>query len=125
MKPIFWVMALLSLCVLPTDAGVKVATLHPIIADLVRQVGGANVEVVEILKPGGDVHHFEPTAKDIAAMRGAKLIMASGKNLESYLDKLRDSVGAGVEVVELEGVADAGTNPPASLALVLLSTAKG
>lgn len=101
MKPILCVMAVLGMSVLPATAGVKVATLHPLIADLVRQVGGANVDVVEILKPGGDIHHFEPSAKDIAAMRGAKLIMASGKNLESYLDKLRDSVGAGVEVVEV------------------------
>jgi ABC-type Zn uptake system ZnuABC Zn-binding protein ZnuA len=53
------------------------------------------------LKPGGDVHHFEPTAKDIASMRGSRLILASGKNLESYLDKLRDSVGPGVEVFEV------------------------
>ena len=90
-----------ALLTLPASAAIKVATLHPIIADLVRQVGGANVEVVEILKAGGDIHHFEPTAKDIASMRGARLIMASGKNLESYLGKLRDSVGAGVEVVEV------------------------
>ena len=41
-------------------APLKVATLHPIVADLARQVGGANVEVIEILKPGGDIHHFEP-----------------------------------------------------------------
>jgi zinc/manganese transport system substrate-binding protein len=92
---LFWMAAL------PGMAAVKVATLHPLIADLVRQVGGERVEVVEILKAGGDIHHFEPSAKDIAAMRGARLLMASGKNLESYLDKLRDSVGAGVRVVEV------------------------
>lgn len=101
MKTLCHLLAALALCTHPADAAVKVATLHPIIADLVRQVGGANVDVVEILKAGGDIHHFEPTAKDIAAMRGARLIMASGKNLESYLGKLRDSVGAGVEVVEV------------------------
>lgn len=101
MKTICHLLAAFALLILPAPAAVKVATLHPIIADLVRQVGGANVEVVEILKAGGDIHHFEPTAKDIASMRGARLIMASGKNLESYLGKLRDSVGAGVEVVEV------------------------
>ena len=85
----------------PALAAMKVATLHPIVADLARQVGGANVEVVEILKPGGDVHHFEPATKDIAAMRGSKLILASGKGLETYLDKLRDSLGAGVKLVEV------------------------
>ena len=84
-----------------SQAQVKVATLHPIIADLVRQVGGEHVNVVEILKAGGDIHHFEPSAKDLASMRGAKLIMASGKNLESYLGKLQDSVGPTVQIVEV------------------------
>ena len=82
-------------------APLKLATLHPIVADLARQVGGANVEVIEILKPGGDIHHFEPAPKDIAAMRGARLLLASGKGLETYLDKLRDSLGAGIKLVEV------------------------
>lgn len=86
---------------LPCFGATKVATLHPILADLARQVGGANVEVVEILKPGSDVHHFEPAPKDLAEMRGAKLLLASGKGLESFLDKLRDSLGAGVKLVEV------------------------
>jgi len=82
-------------------APMKVASLHPIVSDLAKQVGGANIEVIEILKPGGDVHHFEPAPKDIASMRGAKLLLASGKELETYLDKLRDSLGAGVKLVEV------------------------
>jgi ABC-type Zn uptake system ZnuABC Zn-binding protein ZnuA len=95
--------ALLALLCLasPALAALKVATLHPIIADLARQVGGSQVEVVEILKPGGDVHHFEPATKDIAAMRGAKLVLASGKGLETYLDKLRDSLGREVKLIEV------------------------
>jgi zinc/manganese transport system substrate-binding protein len=83
------------------SAAVKVSTLHPILADVTRQVGGANVEVVEILKAGGDIHHFEPAARDIATMRGSVLLLAMGKHLETYLDKLRDSVGTGVKVVEV------------------------
>jgi zinc/manganese transport system substrate-binding protein len=89
------------LAALPALAATKVASLHPILADLAQQVGGANVEVVEILQPGADIHHFEPAPKDLAAMRGAKLLLASGKGLESYLDKLRDSLGTGVKLVEV------------------------
>ncbi|WP_395737925.1 metal ABC transporter substrate-binding protein [Prosthecobacter sp.] len=96
---------ILPLCLLaaalPTLAATKVATLHPILADLAQQVGGANVEVVEILKPGADIHHFEPAPKDLAAMKGAKVLLASGKGLESFLDKLRDSLGADVKLVEV------------------------
>lgn len=86
---------------LSASAAVKVATLHPILADVARQVGGSHVEVVEVMKAGGDIHHFEPSARDIASMRGAPLVLACGKHLETYLDKLRDSVGSGVKIVEV------------------------
>ncbi|MEQ1751844.1 MAG: metal ABC transporter substrate-binding protein [Prosthecobacter sp.] len=79
----------------------KVASLHPLIADLARQVGGDQIEVVEIMKPGGDIHHFEPSPKDLASMRGARLVLASGKELESFLPKLRDSLGAGIQLLEV------------------------
>lgn len=90
-------------CALATiaSAEIKVAALHPLIGNLVRDVGGKNVEVVDLLKAGGDVHHFEPSAKDIAAMKNVRVIFASGKHIESYLDNLRDSVGAGVKIVEV------------------------
>ncbi len=100
MKPLFLTLGFLA-AALPSVAATKVASLHPILADLAQQVGGANVEVVEILKPGADVHHFEPAPKDLAEMRGAKLLLASGKGMESFLDKLRDSLGAGVKLVEV------------------------
>ena len=100
MKPLFLTLGFLA-AALPCVAATKVASLHPILADLAQQVGGANVEVVEILKPGADVHHFEPAPKDLAEMRGAKLLLASGKGMESFLDKLRDSLGAGVKLVEV------------------------
>jgi len=46
-------------------AELKVATLHPLLGDLARKVGGANVEVVDLIGPNGDPHHFEPTPADL------------------------------------------------------------
>lgn len=86
---------------LPASAALKVATLHPLLGDLARQVGGDRVEVVDLLKPGSDAHHFEPTTKDLATIKGATLILASGKHLESYLGKLSDSLGGSVKIVEV------------------------
>lgn len=103
MKPTLLALGLLTALALPLPlhAGIKVASLHPLVTDLVQQVGGAHVEVIEILKPGGDIHHFEPAPKDLSDMRGAKLLLASGKGLETYLDKLRDSLGGQVKLVEV------------------------
>jgi len=82
-------------------AELKVAALHPLLGDLARQVGGKNVQVIDLLKPGMDAHHFEPSAKDLASIKGVALVLASGKHLESYLDKLSDSLGGGVKIVEV------------------------
>lgn len=86
---------------LGAQAELKVATLHPLLGDLARQVGGANVQVVDLLKPGMDAHHFEPTAKDLASIKGISLVLASGKHLESYLDKLSDSLAGTAKIVEV------------------------
>ncbi|MEZ5326946.1 MAG: metal ABC transporter substrate-binding protein [Verrucomicrobiales bacterium] len=92
---------LLLLGNLAQAAELKVATTHPLLSDLVRQVGGETVEVISLLKPGGDIHHFEPSAGDLRSMHKAKILFASGKNLEPYLDKLRDSLGGGISIVEV------------------------
>ena len=96
-----FVLGLLSLlCAASAGAQVKVATLHPLLTDLVQQVGGERVQVVELFRPGGDVHHFEPNAKDLLEMRGVVIIFASGLHLENYLESLRDSV-SGVPLIEV------------------------
>lgn len=96
-------MALSATVLLATaaQAELKVAALHPLIGDLARQVGGKNVEVTDLLRPGADSHHFEPTSKDLASIKGVSLVLASGKHLESFLDKLGDSLGPGVKIVEV------------------------
>jgi zinc/manganese transport system substrate-binding protein len=86
---------------LTAHAELKVAALHPLIGDLACQVGGKNITVTDLLKPGGDSHHFEPTSKDLASIKGVSLVLASGKHLESFLDKLGDSLGPNVKIVEV------------------------
>jgi zinc/manganese transport system substrate-binding protein len=96
-----WILLPLLLCAAPSRAALKVAALHPILEDLARQVGGDQVEVVEVLKPGNDIHHFEPSPQNLAAMRGAALVLASGKGLESYLPKLQDSLAGTARLIEV------------------------
>jgi len=100
-RVIFLAVAALMLPVFSALAEVKVAATHPLLGDLLRQVGGAQVTVIDLLKPGGDAHHFEPTASDLRELRGVAAVFASGKHLENYLGKLGDSLGAGVKIVEV------------------------
>jgi zinc/manganese transport system substrate-binding protein len=83
-----------------TAAPVKVAALHPLMADLARQIGGERVEVFDMVGEGGDPHHYEPRPEDLRRLQGSALILAGGKKMESYLERVRDTV-RGVPVIEV------------------------
>ena len=81
--------------------GLDVASLHPLITDAVKQVGGERINVVEIVKPGANVHKFQPRGSDIKKMSRARIIFASGKKLEPYLADLKDNLSANQIIIEV------------------------
>lgn len=81
--------------------GLEVASLHPLITDAVKQVGGNRVNIVEVVKPGANIHKFQPRASDIKKMNRARIIFASGKRLEPYLPDLKDSLNSNQLIVEV------------------------
>ena len=101
MKKVFCGVMLIVLCALGAQGALKVASLHPLLSDMARQVGGDAVEVVNLFPENGELHAFEPTAADVAAAAGAQLVLACGKGVEPYLEDLRDSLPAGTQVLEL------------------------
>lgn len=84
-----------------TAHALDVASLHPLITDAVKQVGGERVKIVEVVKPGMNVHKFQPKASDVKIMSKASLIFASGKNLEPYLKDLKDGLQANQTIIEV------------------------
>lgn len=92
---------ILMLMALGAHGGIKVASLHPLLSDMARCVGGGAVEVVDLFPQNGELHAFEPTAADVAAAADARLVLACGKGVEPYLDDLRDSLPASARIVEL------------------------
>lgn len=91
----------LSAGAVPLKAELSVATLHPMITDLATQVGGDKVKVVALVKPGTDPHEFSPKPDDLKKLKSVSIILASGKNMENYLGKLQDNLGAGQQLVEV------------------------
>jgi len=81
-------------------APLQVCALHPLMADLARQVGGERVSVVNLMGEGGNPHRFEPRPADLQKMQAADLVLAAGKDLEPYLGRVRDTL-KGVTVVEV------------------------
>ena len=70
-------------------------------ADLVRQVGGARVNVEGMLRPGGDPHDYEPRPSDVAAVADATVVFRSGGEVDDWLSDVIDNAGGDAEVVTL------------------------
>ncbi len=68
---------------------------------MARAIGGSHVQVADLLRPNGNLHSFEPAPQDIAAAGQARLVLASGKNLEPYLPKLKDALGGRAQILDL------------------------
>ena len=74
----------------------------PILGDLVRQVGGDQVDVDVLIPLGADPHDFEPSAAQAAQLRNASLIVANGLGLEERLESALDGAQKdGVPVFEV------------------------
>jgi len=78
-----------------------VASLNPIATDLARQIGGARVQVVELMPAGRNPHEFSPSPAELHRAKDARILLAMGKKLETYLPAIRDGLGEGQEVLEL------------------------
>ena len=89
------------LCTFGAQGALKVASLHPLLSDMARQVGGDAIEVVDLFPSNGELHSFEPTAANLATAAGAQLVLACGKGVEPYLEDLRDSLPAHKQLIEL------------------------
>ena len=82
-------------------AELKVVSLHPLISDLLRHVGGDRVEVIDLLGKNGDPHSFEPKAEDLSAAGDSDLYFASGMGMETYLPKLKAVLAGKAQFVEV------------------------
>lgn len=87
-------------CGLSADK-LKVASLHPLMSDLARQVAGDRAEVVQVIDDSANPHSFDPSPKKLLKAKGARLYLASGKNMETYLGKLRSTLGSSARIVEV------------------------
>lgn len=69
-----------------------VGTFFPV-ADIVRWVGGAHVAVQTLLPPGGDLHTFSPTARQMKLLQGADAVFRLGLDAEPFLETLLRGLG--------------------------------
>ena len=79
----------------------RVASLNPIVSDLARQVGGEDVDVIDLMPLGSDPHTYYPAPSDLKAASRAAIVLAAGKGLESYLEEVTEALGGNVSLFEV------------------------
>lgn len=97
----------------------KVATSFTVLADMARNVAGDLADIESITKPGGEIHGYEPTPRDLVRAQGAGLVLYNGLNLErwfaQFLRNLSDVAAAvvstGIDPIAVAAGADAQAKP--------------
>ncbi len=76
-----------------------------ILGDIVREVGGDDVQLTTLVGPDGDAHEYEPTPADAKKLSAAKVLFVNGLDFEVWLPRLVKASGfAGHTVVASQGV---------------------
>src|ERR687889_1362695 len=76
-----------------TDEGkTKATTSTTMITDLVRQIGGNQVEVTGLMGPGVDPHLHQASQGDLASLQGADVIFYNGLFLEGKMGDILEKV---------------------------------
>lgn len=100
--------ALMALTAMATTASAKtldVVASFTVLADVVHEVGGKNVEVKTLVGPNGDPHEFEPSPDDARNLKAADLVFVSGDGLEGWMDRLITASGyKGTPIVASDGI---------------------
>ncbi len=71
------------------------------LGDIVRQVAGEGAEVHQILQANTDPHDYDPRPDDVKAVAGAKVVFASGNELDHWVEELVQQSGGGATEVTI------------------------
>ena len=97
-----------------------VLTTFTVLADMARQVAGDRLQVRSIVKPGAEIHGYEPTPSDLEQAADADLVVENGLGLELWADRFLRAAGdvprltlsQGMTPLLIEGDAYAGKPNP-------------
>ncbi|HYR14629.1 MAG TPA: zinc ABC transporter substrate-binding protein, partial [Mycobacterium sp.] len=76
---------------LARDPKLKVVTTVAPHADLIREIAGDRVDLVQLIPDGTDSHTFEPRPSDAAVLHSADLIVLNGLHLETPTQRMADA----------------------------------
>jgi zinc/manganese transport system substrate-binding protein/manganese/iron transport system substrate-binding protein len=95
-----------------SGTGIRVIATTTVLADIVRNVGGACVDVTSIVPAGVGPEDYEPKPEDARRLADARLIVSNGVGLDDFLGKLLASnasdaprlvLGDGIPTIDVDG----------------------
>jgi manganese/zinc/iron transport system substrate-binding protein len=90
----------------PSEAKLKVTTTVGMITDLVKRIGGDQVEVTGLMGPGTDPHLYKARERDIRMLAGADIIFYNGLHLEGKLGDVLEKVARKKSVIAVAEAID-------------------
>ena len=83
------------------NSDLRVMATTSIIADVVQNIAGDNIDVFVLLPAGSDPHSFSPTPQDIVAIEQSDLVFTNGLGLEDNLADFLVSASESIEIIPL------------------------
>ncbi|MBN3050693.1 metal ABC transporter substrate-binding protein [Pectobacterium brasiliense] len=88
----------------PAAEKLKVITTFTVIQDIAQNIAGDAATVESIIKPGAEIHDYQPTPRDIVKTQSAQLVLWNGMNLERWFTRFFENVKNVHAVVVTEGI---------------------
>jgi ABC-type Zn uptake system ZnuABC Zn-binding protein ZnuA len=102
------IIILLAACITPgittTTEKLKVVASTTIVGDVVKTIGGDQIELTVLFPVNADPHSFSPAPKSIAEIETADVVFINGFGLEEALGELISNTAEGKVVPVSEGI---------------------
>lgn len=88
-------------------APIRIVASFSILGDMIRQIGGDDVDLRILVGPNEDAHTYQPTPQDAKAVAQAEIIAINGLKFEGWIGRLIPASGTKAKLL----VASAGVRP--------------
>jgi manganese/iron transport system substrate-binding protein len=79
----------------------KVVATTTLIGDIVKNIGGEQIDLSVLLPIGADPHNYEPSPKDLAQVANAEVVFTNGAGLEGFMTRLLENAGSKATIISL------------------------
>lgn len=105
--PVLLCLLFVCACTLCRAEPLRVITLHGVLEEFARRIGGEEAMVDCLIPSGTDPHGFSPAPGDVRRIAAADLVIANGFELEPWLGRLVRNSGTRATVLEASAFLEA------------------